>query len=72
LTGEECEELELKALFAIQLCLAPHVLREVLDKTIAVDLWVRLEELYMTKSLSNKICLKEILYTFRMTEGTPV
>ena len=26
----------------------------------------------MTKSLANKIRLKEILYTFRMAEGTPV
>ena len=72
LIKDEWEELELKALSAIQLCLAPDVLREVLDKTTAVDLWVRLEELYMTKSLANKIRLKERLYTFRMAEGTPV
>ena len=45
LTDEEWEELELKTLFAIQLCLVAHVLQEVLDKTTAVDLWVRLEEL---------------------------
>ena len=57
---------------AIQLWLAPHVLREVLDKVTAIDLWTRLEELYMTKSLANKIRLKERLYTFRMVEGTPV
>ena len=72
LMDEEWEELELKAVSAIQLCLAPHVLREVLDKATAVDLWTRLEELYMTKSLANKIRLKERLYTFRMAEGTPV
>ena len=72
LTEEEWEELELKAVSAIQLCLAPHVLREVLDKVTAVDLWARLEELYMTKSLANKIRLKERLYTCRMAEGTPV
>jgi len=62
----------LKALSAIQLCLAPYVLQEALDKTIAVDLWVQLEKLYMTKSLANKIRLKEMLYTFCMAEGTPV
>ena len=71
LTDDEWEELELNALSAIQLCLAPHVLQEVFDKTTAVDLWVRLEELYMTKSLANKIRLKEMLYTFCMAEGTP-
>ena len=72
LTDEEWEELELKTLSAIQLCLTLHVLREVFDKTTAVDLWVRLEELYMTKSLANKICSKERLYTFHMAESTPV
>ena len=69
LTEDEWEELELKAVSAIQLCLAPHILREVLDKATAIDLWTRLEELYMTKSLANKIRLKERLYTFRMAEG---
>ena len=50
LTGYEWEELEEKVLSSIQLCLAPHVLREVLDKTTAVDLWAQLEEFYVTKS----------------------
>ena len=50
LTDDEWEELEEKALSAIQLCLAPHVLREVLDKATVVEFWVRLEELYITKS----------------------
>ena len=72
LTDDEWEELELKAVSTIQLCLTHHVLREVLDKVTAIDLWTRLEELYMTKSLANKIRLKERLYTCRMAEGTPV
>jgi len=72
LTDNEWEELEEKALSTIQLCVAPHVLWEVLDKATAVGLWVRLEEFYITKSLTNKIRLKERLYTFKMTEGTPV
>ena len=33
LMDDEWEELELKAFYVIQLCLAPHVLREMLDKT---------------------------------------
>jgi len=44
----------------------------VLDKTTAVDLWAWLEKLYMTKSLANKIRLKERLYTYRISRGTPV
>ena len=50
----------------IQLCLAVHVLREVLDKAHA------LEVLYMMKTLTNKIHLKERLYTFSMPLGTPI
>jgi len=64
LTDYEWEELEKKAVTAAQLCLVPHVLQDVLDKTNAMDLWARLEELYMMKSLANKIRLKERLYTF--------
>jgi len=44
----------------------------VLDKTTALGLWVRLEELYITKSFTNKIRLKEMLYTFKMAKSTPV
>jgi len=33
ITDEQWEELEKKVLTTIQLCLAPHILRKVLDKT---------------------------------------
>nr|GEU84370.1 retrovirus-related Pol polyprotein from transposon TNT 1-94 [Tanacetum cinerariifolium] len=35
-------------------------------------LWLKLESLYMTKSLANKLRLKDRLYTFRMKPGTSV
>jgi hypothetical protein len=38
----------------------------------AAELWNKLEELYMTKSLANKLRLKERLYTIRMAEGTSI
>uniref|UniRef100_A0A7C9EBU4 Uncharacterized protein n=1 Tax=Opuntia streptacantha TaxID=393608 RepID=A0A7C9EBU4_OPUST len=68
MTDEQWEELDEKALSTIQLCLAPPVLREVLDKTTTAEIWLALESLYMTKSLANKIRLKERLYTFSMAE----
>lgn len=70
MTDEQWEKLDEKALSTIQLCLAAHVLREVLDKATMVDLWLGLEALYMTKSLANQLHLKERLYTFSMVEGT--
>jgi len=45
MTDEQWEELEEEALLAIKLCLASHVLREVLDKTTMADLWLSLEKL---------------------------
>lgn len=61
-----------KAMLAIQLCIAKEVLREVIHEDTIVGLWSKLESLYMTKSLANKLCLKERLYTIRMAEGTSI
>nr|CAD1833871.1 unnamed protein product [Ananas comosus var. bracteatus] len=48
LTAEQKEEIDDKALTAIQLCLSDEVLREVLDEKTAAGLWLKLESLYMT------------------------
>ena len=72
MTDEQWDELDEKALSAIQLCLSKEVLREVANETTAAALWLKLESLYMTKSLANKLRLKERLYTIRMVEGTPI
>jgi hypothetical protein len=41
------------------------------EKT-SVSLWTKLENLYMTKSLTNKIFLKRKLYSLCMKEGTKI
>ena len=38
----------------------------------ARGLWERLKSLYMTKSHSNRLYLKEQFYTIRMKEGTNI
>jgi sRNA-binding regulator protein Hfq len=45
-------------------------MREVMHEKSTATLWKKLEELYMTKSLTNKLRLKERLYTIHMSEGT--
>lgn len=55
------EELDLKARCAIQLSLANEVLREVAKEELG--------SMYMTKSLTNRLYLKQRLYTLRMREG---
>ena len=46
--------------------LANNVLRQVDDQDTTSKVWLKLEQLYMTKSLPNKICLKEKLFCFKM------
>nr|GEW48378.1 RNA-directed DNA polymerase, eukaryota, reverse transcriptase zinc-binding domain protein [Tanacetum cinerariifolium] len=48
------------------------VLREVTAETIATGVWSKLENLYMTKSLANKLYLKKKLYTFYMSDGRKI
>ncbi|MFQ6666253.1 hypothetical protein Gotur_032680 [Gossypium turneri] len=51
------------------LCLANTILQEVLIEKTSSALWKRLETLYVTKSLANRLVLKQCLFTFRMNEG---
>ncbi|GKB94046.1 hypothetical protein Tco_0980183 [Tanacetum coccineum] len=62
-------ELNKKAHSVVILCLGNKVLREVTGETTAAGVWSKLETLYMTKSLANKLYLKKKLYTFCMPVG---
>ncbi|GKC32126.1 hypothetical protein Tco_1039420 [Tanacetum coccineum] len=48
------------------------VLREVTGETTTAGVWSKLETLYMTKSLANKLYLKKKLYTFCMPAGRKI
>ncbi|MBA0881252.1 hypothetical protein Goshw_009331 [Gossypium schwendimanii] len=43
--------------------------KEVLMEKTSSALWKRLETLYATKSLANRLMLKQRLFTFRLNEG---
>ncbi|KAL6140995.1 hypothetical protein ACLB2K_059287 [Fragaria x ananassa] len=62
--------LEEKAHSTILLCLADDIITEVAEEVTAAGLWLKLESLYMTKSLTNKLLLKRRLFSLRMEEGT--
>ena len=49
MTDDKWEEIDLKALSAIKLCLSNEVLREVAKETTAAGLWLKLKSLYMTR-----------------------
>ncbi|KAJ4721050.1 Retrovirus-related Pol polyprotein from transposon TNT 1-94 [Melia azedarach] len=64
----EMAVMEEKAHSTIMLCLADDIITEVAEEETAQGLWVKLEGLYMTKSLTNKLLLKQRLFSLRMQE----
>ncbi|GJX46602.1 hypothetical protein Tco_0271792 [Tanacetum coccineum] len=59
-----------KAHSTILLSLLDEVLYEVADEETNTGVWKKLEKLYMTKSLMNKLLLKQRLFSLRMKEGS--
>ena len=72
MSDEENDELMEKAHSAILLCLGNEVFHEVVKEDTTAKLWLRLESLYMTKSLINHLYLKKQLYTLQRKEGTSI
>ena len=62
MTEDEWSEIDNRALSGIRLCLADDVLFNIVSKKTTIGLWTKLEKLYMTKSLTNRILLKIQLY----------
>ncbi|KAL8462441.1 hypothetical protein ACS0TY_032644 [Phlomoides rotata] len=67
-TAAKKVEINEKAHSAIILCLGNKPLREVSKEKTAIDVWRKLESLYQTKSVSNKLYVKQKLLDFRMSE----
>ena len=65
MSNEDWNQIDEKAL-------ADDVLFNIVSETTTAGLWTKLESLYMTKSLTNKILLKRQLFTLRMKEGTKI
>ncbi|PON95322.1 hypothetical protein TorRG33x02_088440, partial [Trema orientale] len=59
-------ELQENAYSIIILYLADNVLRQIDGEDTAFKAWNKLEQLYLTKSLTNRILLKEKFFGFRM------
>ena len=72
LSEAKWEEMDAKALSAIQLCLSNEVLREVVNEVTSKGIWEKLESLYMAKSVTNRLLLKCRLYDLRLQEGKPM
>ncbi|KAH9672650.1 hypothetical protein KPL70_017818 [Citrus sinensis] len=68
-TLEQVAEMDKKARSTIILSLGDSVIREVAKERIVAGLWAKLENLYMTKSLANKLYIKKKMFSLKMIEG---
>lgn len=50
------------------LCLSDKVVREVAREQTAAGVWAKLESLYMTKSFTNRLFMKQKLYAYKLTD----
>ena len=64
--------MEMKAISMICLYLAPKVKYNILNETFMEDLWQKLENIYMSKSLTNRLFLKKELYQLKMHNGADI
>lgn len=71
-TNEEWMYMSLRVVSTIYLCHADEVLQNVMIEISAPKFWMKLESLYTTKSLTNKLYLKQQLYSLQMKETVSV
>ena len=60
----------MKATATIRLCLVDDVMYHVMDEESPTIIWLKLESRYMSKSLTNKLYLKQKLYGLKMAKGS--
>ena len=61
-----------KALSLIQLHISNDILQEVMQEKSAIELWLKLESIYISKDLTSKMHMKMKLFTHKMQEGGSV
>ena len=65
-------EIAAKAHSVVVLCLGDKVLKEVAKETTAAGILKKLENLYLTKSLANRLFMKQRLYSYKFLEDKGV
>lgn len=63
------QEMEYKAYSSILLSLNDRVLREVQKEEDAAGVWAKLETIYMEKSISNRLHLKQRLFNLKISDS---
>ena len=65
-------EIQSKAFSAIILSLSDNVLRSVSNVNTVTELWEKLEEVYRSKAMPNRIYMKEKFFAFKMDDSKSI
>jgi len=65
----EWTKIQRKVVSTIWLAFAPEIKHNMLKETTLKVLWEKLENIYVSKSLTNRLCLKIELYQLKMEMG---
>jgi hypothetical protein len=68
-SANDWKNLDRKAKSIIRLCLSDSVLLNESEEATTKDLWDKLGKLYQSKSLVNKLFLRNKLYNLRIRDG---
>ena len=71
-TKEEKKNKDNKVMTQIHLYLSNDILQDVLKKKSIAALWLKFEQLFMTKSLPSKLYLKQRLHSHRLSKGKSI
>jgi hypothetical protein len=71
-SAHDWKNLDQKTKSTIRLCLSDSVLLNVSEEATTKDLWEKLGKLYQSKSMVNKLFLRNNLYNLRMRDGDSV
>ena len=72
MSDEDWEELEARAVSILHLSLVSKLKYSVMNEKSPSKLWEKLEKVYMSKSLTNRLYMKKQLYELKMSEETDV
>ena len=67
---DKWEEMQAQACATIRLCLSDQIMYHVMDITSQMQIWDKLEEQFMSKTLTRKLYLKQKSYGLKMQKGS--
>lgn len=72
MSDEEWEDCDRQASYTIRLYLVKEIISVVAKEKSAASIWTKLESLYLTKPLHNRLYLKMQLFKFKMQKGVSI